>query len=154
MSVKSTIFLIVFSQFCCTSLWFAGNAVVSDLATTNNLTESAVVFWTIAVQLGFILGTLLTAFFLIADRFSPSRIFMIAAVFGALINLCLLIPHQSALSIAGIRFLTGFSLAGIYPIGMKIAADYKKDGLGIAPGISCRRPGIGYCLSSSAYRFL
>ena len=32
------------------------------------------------------------------------------------------------------RFLTGLFLAGIYPVGMKIASDYYKDGLGKALG--------------------
>ncbi|MCB0700046.1 MAG: hypothetical protein KDC11_09365, partial [Chitinophagaceae bacterium] len=50
--------LIVISQFACTSLWFAGNAVMSDIINEYGLRNAAVGYFTSAVQLGFILGTL------------------------------------------------------------------------------------------------
>ena len=64
--------VIIFSQFAGTSLWFAGNAVMGDLQAEFNLPPSALGNLTSAVQFGFIAGTLLFAFLLIADRFSPS----------------------------------------------------------------------------------
>ncbi len=88
---------------------------------------------TSAVQLGFILGTLVFAVFTISDRFSPSRVFLVCALAGAGCNLSLLLAtNLSTLLLA--RFLTGFCLAGIYPVGMKIAADYHQKGLGKALG--------------------
>ncbi|MDT0643926.1 MFS transporter [Zunongwangia sp. F363] len=126
--------VIVFSQFCCTSLWFAGNAVMSDLLRNFNLDASALGHLTSAVQFGFILGTLIFAVFNIADRFSPSRIFFICAILGALLNLGILSSNNSISSLLLVRFLTGFSLAGIYPVGMKIAADYYQKGLGTSLG--------------------
>jgi len=144
MSRKSAIPLIIIAQFCCTCLWFAGNAVIIELGNANDLEGDHLVVWTIMVQLGFILGTLLTAFLLLADRFSPSKVFLMAGIIGGVINLMLLIPGQSVLSISILRFLCGLTLAGIYPIGMKIAADYRRDGLGLALGFlvgarSCTR---------------
>jgi hypothetical protein len=67
--------VIVFAQFCCTSLWFAGNAVMNELVVNFNLPSSALGHLTSAVQLGFIVGTLIFAVLSIADRFSPSRVF-------------------------------------------------------------------------------
>ncbi len=125
---------IVLSQFCCTSLWFAGNGVMNDLAVTFQLPESALSHLTSAVQFGFIVGTLVFALLTIADRFSPSRVFMVCAIAGALFNLGTLLENNSLLSLLGFRFLTGFSLAGIYPVGMKIAADYYQKGLGKSLG--------------------
>ena len=125
---------IVISQFCCTSLWFAGNGVMDDLVTTFQLPESALGHLTSAVQFGFIVGTLIFALLTIADRFSPSRVFMVCAVAGALFNLGTLLENNSFLTLLGFRFLTGFSLAGIYPVGMKIAADYYQKGLGKSLG--------------------
>lgn len=63
--------IIVFSQFCCTSLWFAGNAVMMDLAINFSLPNGALGYLTSAVQFGFIFGTLIFAILTIADRFSP-----------------------------------------------------------------------------------
>jgi len=122
--------VIVISQFCCTSLWFAGNGVMNDLVATFQLSDGALGHLTSAVQFGFISGTLLFAFLTIADRFSPSRVFFLSALAGALFNLGIILDNNSLTSLLIYRFLTGFFLAGIYPIGMKIAADYYDKGLG------------------------
>ena len=126
--------VIVFAQFCCTSLWFAGNAVMGDLLLNFQLEPGALGHLTSAVQFGFIIGTLAFAFLSISDRFSPSRLFFICALVGAAINLGMLLPSQNLFSLAAIRFFTGFSLAGIYPVGMKIASDHFDKGLGRSLG--------------------
>ena len=126
--------IIVISQFCCTSLWFAGNAVLNDLIENFSLPNSALENLTSAVQFGFITGTLLFALFTIADRFSPSKVFFLCASLGALCNASLIFKFNTISTLLIIRFLTGFFLAGIYPIGMKIATDYYKKGLGISLG--------------------
>lgn len=126
--------VIVFAQFCCTSLWFAGNAVMPDLIANFDLPETALGHLTSAVQFGFIAGTLLFAFLTISDRYSPSRIFFACALIGAAFNLGILYQNNSFTSLLILRFLTGFSLAGIYPVGMKIASDYFKEGLGRSLG--------------------
>ncbi|MBZ9630580.1 MFS transporter [Salegentibacter sp. LM13S] len=131
---KQILPLIVFSQFCCTSLWFAGNAVMPELYLNFNLNDEALGHLTSAVQFGFILGTLIFAFLSFADRFSPSKLFFISAVFGAIFNLGIILENNNLNSLLLLRFLTGFSLAGIYPVGMKIAADYYDKGLGKSLG--------------------
>jgi MFS family permease len=131
---KQILPLIVFSQFCCTSLWFAGNAVMPELYLNYNLNDEALGHLTSAVQFGFILGTLIFAFLSLADRFSPSKLFFISAVFGAIFNLGIILENNNLNTLLLLRFLTGFSLAGIYPVGMKIAADYYDKGLGKSLG--------------------
>ncbi|WP_299665208.1 MFS transporter [uncultured Polaribacter sp.] len=126
--------IIVISQFCCTSLWFAGNAVLNDLIVNFNLSSNALQNLTSAVQFGFIVGTLLFALFTIVDRFSPSKVFFICAILGALFNSCLILERNTLSSLVLLRFLTGFFLAGIYPVGMKIATDYYQKGLGRSLG--------------------
>ena len=122
--------VIVISQFCCTSLWFAGNGVMNDLVVNFDLKNTALGHLTSAVQFGFILGTLIFALLTIADRFSPAKVFLISAILGSLFNLAVIWDGNSFASILSLRFLTGFFLAGIYPVGMKIAADYYENGLG------------------------
>ena len=126
--------IIVVSQFCCTSLWFAGNGVMGDLVRNFDLESSALGHLTSAVQFGFITGTLIFALLTIADRFSPSRVFFFSALAGALFNLGTILEGNNLASLLTLRFLTGFFLAGIYPVGMKIAADYYDKGLGKSLG--------------------
>jgi MFS family permease len=132
--IKTILPIIVVAQFCCTSLWFASNAVMSDLANNFGLTPSAVGQLTAAVQFGFILGTLVFAVLAIADRFPPSKVFLICALLGAVFNTGILWEGNTLATILSLRFLTGFFLAGIYPVGMKISADYFEKGLGKSLG--------------------
>lgn len=124
--------LIVLSQFFCTTLWFATNAVSTEIALRLGIgnTVSAL---TSAVQFGFLIGTLVFAIFTIADRFSASRVFLVCAILGAFSNLAIIYTYSWELMQLE-RFLTGFFLAGIYPVGMKIASDHFPDGLGVALG--------------------
>ncbi|WP_299761378.1 MFS transporter [uncultured Dokdonia sp.] len=126
--------IIVISQFCGTSLWFSSNAILEDLIIHFSLPENTLAHITSAVQFGFITGTLLFAILTIADRFSPSKVFLISALIAAIFNLAIVWESNSLTSILILRFLTGFFLAGIYPIGMKIAADYYDKGLGKSLG--------------------
>lgn len=126
--------VIVISQFFCTSLWFAGNGVINDLVINFDLNVTALGHLTSAVQFGFITGTLIFALLTIADRFSPSKVFLMSALLGSLFNLGVIWEGNSWISLLFLRFSTGFFLAGIYPVGMKIAADYYEKGLGKSLG--------------------
>lgn len=125
---------IIFSQFTGTSLWFAGNAIVSDLQRDWGLAEQSVAYVTSSVQLGFIAGTLVFAFLAIADRYSPRWVFFWCSVAGAAANIALLLASEGLQALLFLRFITGFFLAGIYPVGMKIAAGWYEKGLGRALG--------------------
>ena len=126
--------LIVLSQFAGTSLWFVGNAVLPELKESLQLSQYAVSHVTSAVMIGFIVGTLVFALFALADRFSPVRLFFTSSLLGALFNLSVAWWATDGTSLFILRFLTGFCLAGIYPVGMKIAADWYDKGLGKALG--------------------
>jgi len=126
--------VIILSQFAGTSLWFAGNAIIGDLQLEWGLSASSLGYVTSSVQLGFISGTLFFAFFLISDRFSPRLVFFISSMLGAAANLGIFFISDGLPSLLIIRFITGFFLAGIYPVGMKIAAGWYKHGLGAALG--------------------
>lgn len=132
--MKRVLPVIVLSQFFCTSLWFAGNAVMGDIAQQFHIQSSYLAHLTSVVQFGFITGTLLFAIFSISDRFSPSRVFFASAVAAAIANMCIVLSGISLSQLMALRFITGFFLAGIYPVGMKIAADYYEKGLGRSLG--------------------
>ena len=129
-----TLPVIVFSQFAGTSIWFSGNAVLTELTRSWPQTSSIVGWVTGAVQLGFILGTLLFAILGIADRYSPRWVFLACTAAGAAANLFTALVEPTPAPILILRFLCGLFLAGIYPVGMKIAAGWYAKGLGNALG--------------------
>ncbi|WP_306640839.1 MFS transporter [Sanyastnella coralliicola] len=126
--------VIVLAQFFCTSLWFAGNGVMPGLIENFGLEGNDLGHLTSVVQFGFILGTLLFALLSVADRFSPSHVFFTCALLAGGFNLAMIWDGNDFQSIIAIRFFTGFFLAGIYPVGMKIASDYFHEGLGKSLG--------------------
>ena len=127
--LRATI-LIILAQFLGTTLWFVGNITIPQIPLPRLADTVAIGNALAAVQFGFITGTLIFAFLALADRYSPSRLFLISALLGALANLALLLPSINMNTILVSRFFTGFFLAGIYPVGMKIASDYYEKGLG------------------------
>jgi len=132
---KQILPVIVFSQFAGTSLWFAGNAILADLQSTMNVDINDTGIVTSAIQLGFITGTLVFAFFAISDRYSPRKLFLVCSILGSFSNLLIYFIADNLFSLLVLRFITGFFLTGIYPIGMKIAAGWYKKGLGNAIGL-------------------
>lgn len=90
---------------------------------------------TSSVQFGCIIGTFLSALLNIADRFAPTKVFLVSAFLGAVFNgLIPLLQERSLVALIALRFATGFFLAGIYPVRMKVAADWFEVGLGRALG--------------------
>ena len=126
--------ILVLAQFAGTSLWFAVNAVMPDLQQQMGWPASAVGRLTSALQLGFIVGTLVFALLAIADRFSSRRVFLFCALAGALCTLGAMMRIASFTELLLWRAATGFFLAGIYPVGMKIASQWFPEGLGVALG--------------------
>uniref|UniRef100_UPI004048E770 MFS transporter n=1 Tax=Algoriphagus sp. TaxID=1872435 RepID=UPI004048E770 len=140
--------VLVLAQFMGTSLWFAGNAAAPELESLLGQSE-LVPMITSAVQLGFIVGTFFYAVFQVSDRYSPSRVFLWSSLAAGAVNSALLLGPLQLDWILGSRFLTGFFLGGIYPVGMKIAADYTKGGLGVALGFL-----VGALVVGTAFPFL
>ncbi len=117
--------LITIAQVLALSLWFSGTAAGPGMVREMpDIGAGYVALLTSAVQVGFVLGTLVSALFALPDRFDPRRLFAASAVFGAVVNgLILLMPPGSSLSIAA-RLATGVALAGVYPVGLKLAAGW------------------------------
>jgi MFS family permease len=132
--MKRVLPAIVISQFFCTSVWFAGSAVIGDIAKELRLGTVYLGYLASAVQFGFIAGTLLFAMLSIADRFRPTVVFCTCAILASIVNLPLVFNGIQTYQVIAFRFLTGFFLAGIYPVGMKIASDHYRHGLGRSLG--------------------
>lgn len=118
---------IAFAVLFGSSLWFSANGVADGLARAWGVTAADIGLLTSAVQFGFIIGTAALAFTGAADRYSASRIFAASAVLGAVFNAAFAYGAESLSGAIVLRFLVGICIAGIYPIGMKLAVRWAPD---------------------------
>ncbi|XVN16395.1 hypothetical protein QZH47_11025 [Pseudomonas corrugata] len=125
---------IAVAQLFGTSLWFSANSTAEELMRAWNATSTDIGWLTNAVQLGFILGTLSLSLSGAADRFRASTLFVCSAIVGALFNLGFAWLAEGLLSGAMLRFGVGITLAGIYPMGMKLIVGWAPQRTGLAPG--------------------
>ena len=116
-------------------LWFSASAVVPTLVLEYSLSPSQASLITSAVQVGFVAGTLTSAIFSLADRLDPRRFFMFSALVAAGANALLLALEPTSPMVIVLRFITGACMAGVYPVGMKMAASWARDDVGLLIGI-------------------
>ena len=126
--------LIAIAQFLGLTLWFSATAAAPSIVAELGLSESATAWLTIAVQGGFVVGTLLSALLNLADVVNARRLFAGGCAAGALANAAIAYSSDGA-AIIGLRFATGVALACVYPPGMKIAAGWFRDRRGTALGV-------------------
>lgn len=124
--------VIVLAQLFGTSLWFSANSAGDDLMRAWALDAADIGRLTIAVQLGFIAGTLGFSLSGLADRFAASRIFAVCAVVGALANAGFALLAQGLGEGLVWRFAVGLALAGVYPLGMKLVVSWVPQQAGAA----------------------
>ncbi len=130
-----TLALLSIAELLAMSLWFSAAAVVPALRNEWQLSEASVSWLTIAVQLGFVCGTLLSAFLNLPDVINVRYLFALCAFAGALANATFGAYAHNVESAIALRFLTGMFLAGVYPPGMKILATWFQRGRGMALGV-------------------
>jgi MFS family permease len=114
--------------------WFSASAVVPQLRAEWTLGDTAAAWLTIAVQLGFVAGALLSSVLNLADVIAPRTVILAGAAGAAAAN-ALLGAVSSAGAAIPLRFLTGFFLAGVYPPALKLMATWFRRGRGTALGI-------------------
>src|SRR5215203_5062906 len=116
------------------STWFSASAVIPQLRVQWDLSDSAAAWLTIAVQLGFVCGALVSSLVNLSDVISPRHVILGGAVGAATANGLLVITAGAAAGIP-LRFATGFFLAGVYPPAFKLMSTWFKKGRGVALGI-------------------
>ena len=117
------------------ALWFSGSAVVPALEKEWTLSASQVSWIAIAVQLGFVAGTLLSATLNLPDIITTRHLFAVSALLGAAANAFFGLYVNDPSTAILVRFLTGVCLAGVYPPGMKIMATWFRERRGMALGV-------------------
>ena len=114
--------------------WFSAPVILPELTLRAQLGESQQVWLTNAVQLGFVLGAVLIAFFNISDSMSLTVLIALSCTLAALANL-LLLWTDTAFGMITLRLITGAALSGVYPPVVKLIATWFQKGRGIAMGI-------------------
>ena len=126
-----SIALLAICEVAALSLWFSASAVVPSILREYALSAAQVSLFTSSVQAGFVAGTLLSAILGLADRLDPRRYFMASTIVAAAANALILAFEPGSAAVYAARFVTGTCMAGIYPVGMKMAASWAKNDLGL-----------------------
>lgn len=131
---RRAISLLLLAQVLALSLWFSATAVVPALRRELGLDDLVAALFTSSVQAGFVGGTLLSALLGLADRPDPRRFFAAACLVAAIANGAILVLSTDQINapylVPALRFVTGMAMAGIYPVGMKLAATWSEAGSG------------------------
>ena len=127
--------LVAVAELLAMSLWFSATAAAPELASEWGLTASETAWLTVAVQLGFVAGALLSSVLTLSDVVRPRYLVAGSSVAGAAFTAAIAGFVDTALPAIALRFLTGVSLAGVYPPGMKILAGWFRAGRGFAIGV-------------------
>ena len=127
--------LLVIAEILAMSLWFVSAAILPDMLRETPLSSFRQAALSSGVQAGFVIGALVSAILGIADRFDPRRVFVLSAVGAGLVNAILLIAIPGSDLAIVARVVTGALLAGVYPVGMKIAVGWGKEDRGFLVGM-------------------
>lgn len=116
------------------SPWFSTAAVLGELRDVWDLSRAEASWLTIIVQIGFVVGAVTSTALRVADRLAPRRLVLAGAVGAAVANLVVVTAGGFELGLVG-RFLTGASLAFVYPPAMKAMSSWYRTGRGFALGV-------------------
>ncbi|MCH8978265.1 MAG: MFS transporter [Armatimonadetes bacterium] len=134
-TAKAMIGVLAAVQLLSMALWLSASAVVPQLAAEWGLGEGQKAWMTMSVQVGFVVGALLSAVTNLADRVSGRWLVAVAALAGAAVNAAIPVFDVGPDVALALRFLTGVALAGVYPPGMKLAASWAVEQRGLAIGV-------------------
>ena len=116
------------------TLWFSATAVAPSMIAEFRMTESQAAWLTMAVQAGFVAGTLASAALNLSDIINARWLFGACCLIGAAANAAVAQASGPVEAVA-LRFATGAALAGVYPPGMKIVAGWIAHQRGAALGL-------------------
>ncbi len=126
--------LLALAEFLGMTLWFSATAVTPSLVQEFHLSTGQAAWLTMAVQGGFVAGTLVSALLNLPDVLQAQRLFAVGCLLGSIATAAITRAHSPTAAIL-LRFATGAALACVYPTGLKIAAGWFRDRRGTALAI-------------------
>jgi MFS family permease len=133
-SKRVALTLLILCEVLALSLWFSSTAVIPSLKADYGLDDAAASLISSMVSVGFVIGTLISASFGLADRLPPVRFFAVSAMLAAGANAAIIFVDPTSWSVPALRLVVGLAMAGIYPVGMKLAAGWAKGDMGFLVG--------------------
>ncbi|MGQ7846549.1 MFS transporter [Granulosicoccus sp. 3-233] len=130
-----SIILLVLAEVAAMTLWFVSSATLADQQSEIQAGAFKTALLVSGVPAGFVAGALYVAMTGIADRFDPRRVFAVAALLAAVANAAMLLVPPGSTPAILLRIFTGFCLAGVYPVGMKIMVGWGKEDRGWLVGL-------------------
>lgn len=130
-----TLLLLSLAELLAMAVWFSASAVVPALTKAWNLDDGGRAWLTMSVQIGFVAGAFGSAVFSIADRLPTRWLFSVSALLAGLATGLIAVIANGLQSALILRFFTGFFLAGVYPVGMKIMATWTRQDRGFGIGL-------------------
>jgi len=132
---SASIAILVLAEMAGMNPWFMANAVLPDMLRGVTVDGLQVGLLGSAVQAGFVAGALAIAITGLADRRDPRVIICVAAILAGVFNAGLVVVPPAGAEAITLRFLTGVCLAGVYPVGMKIAVGWGTANRGLLVGL-------------------
>ena len=130
-----TIILLSFSVLFSMAVYFSASAVVPALTKLWSLDDSGRAWLTMSVQLGFVVGSVISALTNLSDLLPAPR-FVAVSSFLAALSTALIGWIATSFPIAlTLRLLTGVFLVGVYPVGMRIISTWTKEDRGFGIGL-------------------
>lgn len=125
--------------------WFTTAAIVAPLQRDWRITPLQAGWLTIAAQIGFVAGALVSALANLADLVRPRWLMLAGGLAAAAANAALALCHSFPAAWPW-RFVTGACLALVYPPALKLMATWFRQGRGVALGIMVGALAVGGAL--------
>ena len=130
-----SVILIALAQVAALSVWFSSSAIIPDITQEFSPSPGRLAALTSAVQLGFVAGAFASAVLSLPDRMRPQSLFALSALSAALANAYMLVTIPGGDASIAARFVVGAALAGVYPVGLKLAAGWGRRDRGLLVGL-------------------
>ena len=131
----TSIILLLVSEVAGMAVWFSSAAALPGILKEMPVSQFQSALLTSSVQAGFCGGTFISALTGLADRIEPRRLFMTSCLVAAVANAALVVIAPTSFMAPVLRFVTGMSMAGVYPVGMKLASTWAKGDAGLLIGL-------------------
>ncbi len=117
------------------SVWFSSASVIAIIKQADAISALQQTLLTSAVQAGFVIGTIGSALLSLADRYDPRRLFSVSALAAGAATACLTCIAPASPTAVALRLCTGICMAGVYPVGMRLAVSWATGDVGLLIGL-------------------
>lgn len=130
-----SVLLLALAEVLTLSVWFSGAATLPAIRAETEITSLQASLYTSMLSVGFVTGTLISAILGLADRWRPQSFFGVSAVIACTANASLIWIDPASPLVPVLRFCIGVSMAGLYPVGMKMIATWARADMGLLTGL-------------------